>query len=573
MAKIYSLQISNFRGIRNFSQVFNKADFICLIGRNDAGKSTILEAISLVLSPNWNLTFYDSDFYNCDINNQIEIEVSLFDLPDQLLLENKFGLYIRGFDNSTNEISDVVENNHESILTIKLLVDKYLEPKWYVVNGRNQEPAQISHYDRAKLNVYIISDFVDRHFSWSKGNPLYSLLKMVDTPINTENDSNPIIEILRETKSKIDETKSLDKFNNATAKIIKNANNLGVDISKAFTSIDFKDISIKDGRVCLHDENDKTPFRLKGKGTKRLISMAIQTALIADNGIILIDEIEQGLEPDRVRHLVNILKKDIKGQIFITTHSNNVLVELDSHDLFMMIKGANKLEVFKPDLQGCLRTNPDAFFATKIIVCEGSTEIGICRALNDFRIKKDKKNASYLGVVFANGEGANIVEYCRGFKNAGLQVCLFCDSDVNQKNGINEKKDGLKRLGIEIVDWDDGDCLEVAITKNLSATIIKKLIYLYINIQVDTKGKNKHIVIKSITDTIQSSYGINCPSRITDDPKLKNIIGNIANDKGWFKSITNGEKLGNLLFEHYDELKDTQLQIQLDKISNWIDNE
>jgi putative ATP-dependent endonuclease of OLD family len=83
MARICELKINNFRGIKTFSQKFNK-NFICLLGRGDSGKTTILDAISLVLSPNWNNSFYDSDFYNGTVDNTIEMEVSLLDLPEKL---------------------------------------------------------------------------------------------------------------------------------------------------------------------------------------------------------------------------------------------------------------------------------------------------------------------------------------------------------------------------------------------------------------------------------------------------------------------------------------------------------
>lgn len=75
MAKIYSIKIQNFRGIQNFEYVFKDAGFICLIGRGDSGKSTILEAISMVLSPSWNISFYDTDFYNCNIDAPISIKL------------------------------------------------------------------------------------------------------------------------------------------------------------------------------------------------------------------------------------------------------------------------------------------------------------------------------------------------------------------------------------------------------------------------------------------------------------------------------------------------------------------
>jgi len=76
MARIHKLEIENFRGIKTFSRKFDK-NFICFVGRDDAGKTTILDAISFVLSARWNISFYDSDFYKGDINNPIEITVSL----------------------------------------------------------------------------------------------------------------------------------------------------------------------------------------------------------------------------------------------------------------------------------------------------------------------------------------------------------------------------------------------------------------------------------------------------------------------------------------------------------------
>lgn len=271
MAKIYSLRIKNYKGIQLLEQVFGMTDFVCLIGRGDSGKTTILEAISSVLSPNWNLTFYDTDFFNCDISNPIEIEVSLYNLPDKLVRESKFGLHIRGLDKSTNVIHDEIEDHHETILTILLKVEQDLEPKWYVVNNRSlQEPIEIRATDRASLNVFLVSDYIDRHFTWSKGNPLYSLL---DSEDSTAEKSNIIIDALREAKAKID-SESFNNLDGVVKKISATAAVLGVDISNTTTTIDFKDISIKDGKICLHDE--KVPFRLKGKGTKRLISIAIQ---------------------------------------------------------------------------------------------------------------------------------------------------------------------------------------------------------------------------------------------------------------------------------------------------------
>ena len=59
MARIYELKINNFRGIKNFTENFNK-ELICLLGRGDSGKTTILEAIANLFSTNRDLRFYDN---------------------------------------------------------------------------------------------------------------------------------------------------------------------------------------------------------------------------------------------------------------------------------------------------------------------------------------------------------------------------------------------------------------------------------------------------------------------------------------------------------------------------------
>lgn len=339
MTKLINIEIKNFRGIKELQLSFNAdKDLICFIGRGDSGKSTILEAISNVLSPSWNLTFHDTDFYNCDPEDPIEIIASLINFPDKFLSDNKFGTYLRGFNPETGEIFDDVTNEtdetSEPVITIKLLVDKTLEPKWTVTNAREQDDKQISGADRALLNCYMISDYLDRHFSWNKGNPLYALLRAVeDEEIVTEN--NVVIEALRGVKNKLDECE-FKELKNVTDLIKAEAASFGLNISNTRTTLDVKELAIRDGRVSLHEE--AIPFRLKGKGSKRLASLAIQSALVSNGGILLVDEIEQGLEPDRAKQLIRSLKSNKGGQIFLTTHSREVIEELEVEDLALVIR-------------------------------------------------------------------------------------------------------------------------------------------------------------------------------------------------------------------------------------------
>ena len=59
--KIRRLGISRFRGIRQL--VWEpRGPFVCLLGPGDSTKTTILDAIELVLAPRWSVQFDDSDF-------------------------------------------------------------------------------------------------------------------------------------------------------------------------------------------------------------------------------------------------------------------------------------------------------------------------------------------------------------------------------------------------------------------------------------------------------------------------------------------------------------------------------
>ena len=61
MPRIYSLKINNYRSIKTFEEVFGDINCVCIVGRGDSGKTTILEAIKAVLSPAWNLSFSDME--------------------------------------------------------------------------------------------------------------------------------------------------------------------------------------------------------------------------------------------------------------------------------------------------------------------------------------------------------------------------------------------------------------------------------------------------------------------------------------------------------------------------------
>lgn len=560
MAKIFNLKIKNFKGIKELDHTFSTTNFVCLVGRGDSGKTTILEAIEQALYPNWNTSVSDNDFFNCDTSVPLEIEVTLRDIEDKLLSDTKYGSHIRGLDKDGETIhNEITDEQQEKLLTVLFKVEKDLEPKWFVTSHRpHREDARIDTADRSSFNVFLLSDYLDKHFSWSKGTPLYALLKQ-DGSVS---DNSLLLDAVRDLKTGID-TVGFPHLDKVIDKVKSSTLRFGVNIDKTKTSIDIKDLAIKDSKVILHD--DLVPLRLKGKGSKRLISVAIQTEL-AKNGILLVDEIEQGLEPDRVKHLIRTLCCNINEQTFLTTHSQQVVEELEPENIFVVneasgvvtIKQADKDESDK--YKKLFRACPEALYADSVIVCEGKTELGFCRAIDKQRVLLNTPSMAMKGVVYTLGvgDGFNIkAETLK--KDLGKKVCVFCDSDKDSEICVPTKAE-MKALGIDIFDCETGNNLEKQISKDLPWDGVKELCS-YV-VQDKNISKDFALYIKDLTTSDWDN---------TDTPENRKLFSDTATKYTWFKRIDHGEVLGDICIKYNDQLAEgSKLKELISGIDTWV---
>ena len=561
MARIHQLKINHFRGIEHFEQCFDDTNLIILIGRGDSGKSTILKAISLVLSPAWNNTFADTDFYNLDTTKPIEIEVSLRCVPDKLLSDAKYGLYKRLLVNGEiiDEISKSGEEpfaQEEDILTIKLVVDDTLQPKWYV--DREQD-IEISHRDRALLDMFMIADYADNHFSYNKLSPLYALLKKgLDAPNTIE---KKLVAVVRQAYQSIASNVSFQEFEKVATEIKQEALNLGIEFDDLKTSLEYKGNAYTESNITLYDGQNR-PLGMYGKGSKRLLSMAIQLALAKTGGIVLIDEIEQGLEPDRIRTIINKLSQVAPGQVIITTHSRDVVVESKSETIYLMSKEANSLYQFESELQGLLRSQPEAFFARRVILCEGATEYGIIRALDHYRQREGKLGLSARSIAVVDSKGGdNFYRYAIWLSTKGFDVITFNDDD--NKSILSSKEEAIS-AGVRMAICDAGNALEQQLFNDASWSIIIELVYL-------AKDILSEEAIVSCLDGIQSISDLNS---LIDERQLdiRQKLGTQSKKKGWYKNVTDGESLGELLFSNMENIeKDRILYQELKMLLDWTD--
>lgn len=552
MSHINKLSIKNYRGIKQLSQNFGEERFIVLIGRGDSGKSTILSAIHAVISPSWNLTFSDLDFYNQDTSQPIEIEVEISEVPSELLTDKKYGLYV------INDITDDNYNESDLCVVIQLVVDETLEPHW-VVKAKDSsgiEDKVISAQDRAMFAVNFITDYTDNQFAYNKLSPLYALTK------NALGDSKPIDQVkskLLRSMSQLVDSHNLEPLGEPLSELKTMAEKLGLTVGTLTPQVDIKENPYTGNSIALHDES--LPYRLHGKGSKRLMSIAIQMSMASQGGIALIDEIEQGLEPDRIVTLTRIFKEISKGQVFITTHSMNVILEATATNLFILNGGANELAHVEAELDNCRRSNPQAFFGKKLIVCEGKTEYGFLRELDMRLDKKYNANFSTKGVVVVNAGGGNkMYTYAIKLKKLGYDVCVFADNDVSGQ--MIKVLNSVKNEDISLFLCDYGNCFEKEVFNSITWDAFCVLT------QCEEIGFPCHNI--RITEDLKNR--ISLAASIPEQNKIREEILQMAikDKKEWFKHIPGGEFLGSIVLDDIENIpNDNNLKKNIVELINW----
>ena len=203
----------------------------------------------------------------------------------------------------------------------------------------------------------------------------------------------------------------------------------------------------------------------------------------------LIDEVEHGLEPHRISRLLRQLKREeadgeIKAQVFMTTHSPVVLQELSVNELSVVrrVRKTGTVSIVpadKPyktlDVQSQPRANPQAYLAPSILVCEGKTEVGLVRGLDDYWVGKDRLPFSTAGVVPVSGGGVQNAPVIAGyFRSLGYRVGLLLDGDCEPDDTsiLGE----LAALGVTIFRWAPGYATEDHLFRDLPIEAVVALI-------------------------------------------------------------------------------------------------
>lgn len=487
--KIFQLKIRNYKGFNEEVVLNLYASRFALIGRNNSGKSTVLNAINLLLGskdPRY-MTLSESDYF--DTNEDVFIELTMvaddlkeiWDLPTTK--KNK-GIFAGKFNKE--------KLSAQVVLTINQKLDNSISDKFSITFSGfpvHQKIADLRNALSKNVIAPPIRDAKDE-LSASKWTAYGALMKSI-----------------LESSPRYDElNKHLADLNNLIEEILNNEKEQILSSSQLITFIqDIKFQLTKENKPSellrnlelFVQENDKY-FHINdtGTGTQSTIIIAILELALKHKAtkskILCIEEPELYIHPQGIRFLAQLISKIVKEtdcQVLVSTHSPIFISTLDPRSIIRIEKDKNGSKIHQlpsnyEDVDNKIKRtlnseNAEMFFSSKVVLVEGETEQIIFNQLSTV-------------LTFDNG---NEVNY---FKNN----CTVCS--VGGKENIGNYLNILKKYNIPtkaIVDNDFLDmkrsyskiCDDNGIDKNLNRELLREQLKI-IGVYVIPEGETEDLI-------------------------------------------------------------------------------
>ena len=541
MTRIRRIEIQNFRSIQTFDWTPSNG-VNCLIGPGDSGKSTILDAIDLCLGARRSAPFGDTDFFALDVTRTIVIMVTIGALPDALKNIDTYGEFLRGFDFATGFSEDEPRAGLETVLTLKLEVNADLEPSWTLYSDRaaqQQLERSLAWKDRSLLAPARIGTYANTNLSWARGSVLNRLTE------ERANLGSELADAARAARAAFG-AQAGPQLAQTLQVVTQTATALGVAVgASAQALLDAHSVSIGDGAIALHSETG-IPLRSLGTGSGRLLVAGLQRAAAAAATVALVDEVEYGLEPHRLMRLLDSLgAKDATQplQVFMTTHSPVTLRELSGNQLFVVRQrpGIHTATCAGTDdgIQGTLRKSAEAFLAKSVIVCEGASEVGFARGMDQWWVQCGATSFLANGGAYVDAGGGSPDQcFTRGeaFLKLGYRVLVFVDADKPVSTvGLIER---FIAAGGQYIMWRAGLALEDELFRHLCNDAVQALLNKADEMvgrelmAEHVKSKSNGQVTLAVIETELMQGGYTLANRAVLGLAARN------NKNGWFKSVT-----------------------------------
>jgi AAA15 family ATPase/GTPase/5S rRNA maturation endonuclease (ribonuclease M5) len=489
---IKRINIEGFKTFRKLKLDLNKCLNI-IVGDNETGKTTLLEAINLVLSCQLdgrniqyelNPYIFNSDmvkdYFNALQNGghpsapQILIEAYLEDDKSSKLAK------LRGTNNSEGEDCPGLK------LSVELNEDFADEFRNYSSTPENPDIMPIEYYtvawrdfannSVAARNLPFRAKIIDTSLVRGYLGPNKYLSRIISDVLDEEQQVL-LAMTYKKLKYSFMNEEGIRKINEHLA--VKK----GDVTAKALTiSMDMSARSTWDSSITAH--LDGIPFDSVGKGEQCRVQMKLAIEAAGDSNVLLIEEPENHLSHSNMYRLIEeITRKGADRQIVLTTHSNFVLNKLGIDNLKLLSKSAGPITLLSlsPDTKDYFMKLPGydtlrLILSAKTILVEGPSDELIVQ-------KAYKKKYGKLPLE----DGVDVISVGMSFKRfleigklLNLDIRVVTDNDRNVEALKDKYKDYLdgKAKNIKIY-YDDDEkypTLEPQLLKANSLEVLNKVL-------------------------------------------------------------------------------------------------
>jgi putative ATP-dependent endonuclease of OLD family len=540
---IRRLTILRFRGIEKLVWLPDPGVNV-ILGGGDVGKSTILDAIAILLSANNPSNISDVDFWRRDTQPGFEIE-AVMTLPEASGINRQWkqawpwhwdgsAPSVPNLDGEPGDVTDPV-------YIVKVSVNSDFEVTYELIQPDDSVESFNLAIRRAIGLVRLGGDDRnDRDLRLVQGSALDRLLS--DHTLRSRLSAILAARNVGE-ELKDDGKEKLKQLDAAFAKqTLPHQLALGLTGGQGFSI---------GALIGLTADKDKVqlPLASWGAGTRRLASLEIAASCQGDCPITLVDEIERGLEPYRQRGLITRLQSG-PSQVFLTTHSAAA------------IGAAHKASIWYLDAKGTVGLlprakisrqqvrDPEAFLARLTIVAEGETEKGFTRFFLD-RALQGTLHDRGIWITECDGHDTAI-NLLEALAEGGLQFGGFVDNEGRHPQRWSDLK---KKLGPFLFQWTTG-CLEENVIGHVPDDKLEALIKDpsgdHTGDRLRTLAERLGIADKSFAAIkakapdlraliIETACGRILPEKATAPDSEKKALRSQA--KVWFKSFDGGREL------------------------------
>ncbi|WP_407446683.1 ATP-dependent nuclease [Fibrobacter sp.] len=447
MIKIDRLVILNYKKFANFEIEFHEGLNI-IVGNNDEGKSTILEAVNLALTGTLNGRVIKNEIseniFNVDIvKKYIEaLKTTPIDLPNiliELYLSGDGIDELKGNNNSkrvdTSGISFKIqfdENYKKEYESFIKTTPKSLPVEYYKVDWVSFARSSVTSRS-IPLKAALIDSSTNR---FQNGSDIY-----ISRIIKESLEEDELISLAQSYRNLKDDFEQNELIKEINQKIADNG-----DISNKKVSI-AADMSVKNSwenilTTCVDD----IPFTQIGKGEQCIVktNLALAHKKTQTANVVLMEEPENHLSHSNLNVLTHLIEKKCSDkQIIISTHSNFVanklgldkIILLSNSKTFALSELSKEDSAYFMALPGydTLRM----ILSNKAILVEGpSDELIVQKA---FQYKNNNKLPIEDGIDVISVRGLSFKRFLRIAAIIKKKVAVVTDNDDDYDANIKEK--------------------------------------------------------------------------------------------------------------------------------------